>query len=115
MRNQQNGSQMSDMANKAEQLAGHQQDFEQRMRRNFGQGQENPQVAQQMADEKKQMREQYEQLQKEMQQTSRSLTATQPDTAKKLRDAWARASRKKSRAGWSGLSRRCAKAWVSTR
>ena len=87
MRNQQNGSEMADMANKAEQLAGQQQDFEQRLRRNFGQGQDNPQTAQQMADEKKQMHAAYDQLQKEMQQASRNLAGAQPDVSKKLRDA----------------------------
>ena len=64
MRQQQTGSEMGDLANKAEQLAGQQQDFEQRLRRNFGQGQGNQQTAQQMADEKQKMLDAYNQLQK---------------------------------------------------
>ena len=42
MRQQQTGSEIGDLANKAEQLADHQEDFEQRLRRNFGQGQNSP-------------------------------------------------------------------------
>jgi hypothetical protein len=87
MRNAQTGSEMNDVANKAEKLADQQQDFEQRLRRNFGQGQENDQAARQMADEKKQMHAAYDQLQKEMQAASRDMANTQPDVSKKLRDA----------------------------
>ncbi len=87
MRKQQNGSEIGDLANKAEQLAGQQQDFEQRLRRNFGQGQSNQQTAQQMADEKQRMLEQYNDLQKQMQQASRDVAGTQPGVSKDLRDA----------------------------
>ena len=87
MRNAQTGSEMSDIANKAEHLADQQQDYEQRLRHNFGEGQDNQAVAQQMADEKKQMHAAYDQLQKEMQAASRDMSASQPDVSKKLRDA----------------------------
>ncbi|HVW85572.1 MAG TPA: hypothetical protein VHB50_12870, partial [Bryobacteraceae bacterium] len=87
MANARNGSEMSDIANKAERLADQQQDFEQRLRRNFSGGQDNQQTAQQMADEKRQMHNAYDQLQKEMQSASRGLAGAQPDLAKKLRDA----------------------------
>jgi len=87
MRNAQTGSEMSDIANKAERLADQQQDYEQRLRHNFGEGQENQAVAQQMADEKKGMHSAYDQLQKEMQAASRDMAASQPDVSKKLRDA----------------------------
>jgi hypothetical protein len=86
-RKQQNGSEIGDLANKAEQLASQQQDFEQRLRRNFGQGQGNQQVASQMADEKQRMVDEYNALQKQMQQAARDVQATQPAVSKDLRDA----------------------------
>jgi hypothetical protein len=90
MRKQQNGSELGDLANKAEQLAGQQQDFEQRLRRNFGQGQSNQPTAQQMADEKQRMLDEYNQLTKQMQQTARDVAGTQPAVSKDLRDALGR-------------------------
>ncbi|HKD07430.1 MAG TPA: hypothetical protein VKB79_16125 [Bryobacteraceae bacterium] len=87
MRSAQTGSEMSDIANKAEKLADQQQDFEQRLRQNFSQGEDNQQTAQRMADEKKQMHSAYDQLQKQMQTASRDLASSQTDVSKKLRDA----------------------------
>ena len=78
---------LGDLANKAEQLAAQQQDFDQRLRRNFGQGQGNQQTAQQMADEKQKMLDSYNELQKQMQQAARDVAGTQPGVSKDLRDA----------------------------
>ena len=86
MRHQQAGSEMGDMADKAAQLAAQQQDFEQRLRRNFGAGQGNQQTAQQMADEKQRMLDAWNQLQKQMQQAARDVAGTQPGVSKNLRD-----------------------------
>ncbi len=87
LRKQQDGSEIGDLANKAEQLAGQQQDFEQRLRRNFGEGQGNQQTAQQMADERQRMLDAYNQLEKQMQQAARDVAGTQPGVSKDLRDA----------------------------
>ncbi len=86
-RKQQNGSQVADLANRSLQIAGQQQDFEQRLRRNFGTSQGNQQTARQMADEKQKMMDAFNQLQKDMQQAARDIAATQPGVAKDLRDA----------------------------
>jgi len=87
MRQQETGSELGNIANKADQLAAQQQDFEQRLRRNFGQGEGNQRTAQQMADEKQKMLDAYNQLQKEMLQASRDTSGTDPNTSKQLRDA----------------------------
>ena len=73
MRNQQNGSEMGDIANKAEQLAGQQQDFETAAAAQFRPGPGQSATAQQMVDEKQQMLDEYNQLQKQMQQAARDL------------------------------------------
>jgi len=87
VRKQQSGSELADLANKAEQMAAQQQDFEQRLRRNFGQAQGSQQTAQQMADEKQKQLDAYNQLQKQMQQAARNTAGTQPGVSKDLRDA----------------------------
>ncbi len=86
MRHQQTGNEMGDLADKASQLAGQQQDFDQRLRRNFGAGQGTQQTAQQMAEEKQRMLDQWNQLQKQMQQAARDIAGTQPGVSKDLRD-----------------------------
>jgi len=91
VRKQQNGSEIGDLANQAAQLAGQQQDFEQRLRRSFGQGQNNQQLSQQMAEEKQKMLDAYNNLQKGMQQAARDVSSTQPGISKELRDAMGRA------------------------
>lgn len=91
-RKQQNGSEVGDLARQSEQLASQQQDYEQRLRRNFGQGQQkdNQQLENQMADEKQRMIDSYNNLQKQMQQAARDVQATQPGVSKDLRDAMGR-------------------------
>ena len=88
---QQAGNQMGDLANKADKLAGQQQDFEQQMRKDFGAGEADQKTADKMANEDAAMREQYAQLLKDMQQATRTMTGSQPDVAKQLRDASGRA------------------------
>ncbi len=87
LRHQQTGSELGDIANKAEQLAARQQEFEQALRRNFGQGAADPRIATQMAEEKQKMLDSYNQIQKDMQQAARDVGGTQPNVAKDLRDA----------------------------
>ncbi len=91
MQKQQASGQMGDLANKADRLAGQQQDFEQQMRKDFGSGDADEKTAQQMANQQQAMRENYSQLLKDIQQATRSMTGSQPDVAKQLRDASGRA------------------------
>ena len=83
MQQQQTGSELGEVANKADQLAAQQQDFEQRLRRNFGQNEGSQRTAQQMADEKQKMLDAYNQIQKEMLQacpTPPALIPTPPNS-----------------------------------
>jgi hypothetical protein len=91
MQKQQVGSKIGDLANKAEKLAGQQQDFEQQMRKNFGVADADEKTAAQMANQRAAMREEYSQIQKDLQQATRAVTGSQPDVAKQLRDAAGRA------------------------
>ena len=90
MRAQQNGSELGNIANQAEQLASQQQDFEDKLKKNFQRGGSNPTVAQQLVQDKQKMLDEYNQLQKDMQQTARDLSGTQPDASKKLRETMGR-------------------------
>ncbi len=90
MRAQQNGSELGNIANEAEQIAGQQQEFEDKLKKNFQRGQANPAVAQQLVQDKQKMLDEYNQLQKDMQQTARDLAGTQPDASKKLRETMGR-------------------------
>ena len=92
LRNQQSGDEMGNLSRQAERLAGQQESFEQRMRKNFGSGQgadppRNQQLSQQMSEEKQQEIDDLSKLEKDMQQAARNLQQSQPDVSKKLRDA----------------------------
>ncbi|HLK17319.1 MAG TPA: hypothetical protein VKT81_00145 [Bryobacteraceae bacterium] len=90
MQHQNASQQLDDMAQKAGQLAQHQNDFQNRLRQSFSGGQqpgESQQQAGQMAREKEQMADQLKQLEKQMTETARSLAGAQNPVSNQLRDA----------------------------
>jgi hypothetical protein len=94
MRKQETGNAMSDAIDQSRKLAEKQSNFDSRLRHNFGAGasgdrseEQNRQLSGEMAQEKKREIEDLHQLEHSMQQTARNLQDTQPDAAKKLRDA----------------------------
>jgi hypothetical protein len=101
MRTQQAGSQLDDLAERADKLAQQQDDFSKRLDQTFGdprqpgrngrpapgsQGAAGQQAARQLADEKDKMAGQLDRLQKDMQQAARDLAGTQPAAAGRVRD-----------------------------
>ncbi len=99
MRQQQAGSQIDDLAERADKLAAEQGDFTKRLEsatggdarngtsgRNGTQGGANPQQIKQLADEKDKMAAELDRLQKDMQQAARDLAGTQPTAAGRVRD-----------------------------
>lgn len=88
MQHQNATQQLDDMAQKANQLAQHQTDYQNRLRQMFtGGGGQSPQQNSQMAGEKDQMADQLKQLEKQMGDAARSLAGTQNPVSTKLRDA----------------------------
>ncbi len=94
MRKQETGNAMSDAIDQSRKLAEKQSNFDSRLRHNFGAGasgerseEQNRQLSSEMAQEKKREIDDLHQLEHAMQQTARNLQDTQPDAAKKLRDA----------------------------
>ncbi len=94
MRKQETGNQVSDLAHRAQQLATQQQDFDNRMRRNFSgmdpaarTAEQNRQLSEQMAQEKQQMLNELSALEKQLQQAARDLASTQREASAKLRDS----------------------------
>ena len=96
MRQQQAGSQVDDLAERADKLAGQQNDFEQRLKQAFGSDRAgtrarrerngtSPQTKQ-LADEKDKMAGELDRLEKDMQQAARDLAGTQPAAAGRVRD-----------------------------
>ena len=93
MRKQETGNQVSDLAHKAQQLAAQQQDFDNRMRRNFSgvdpgarTAEQSKQLSEQMAQEKQQMLNELSALEKQLQQAARDLASTQREASTKLRE-----------------------------
>ena len=93
MRKQQAGDEIDEIAQKAVKLAQQQQDFSERLRKNFageGQGQQgSQQTAEKMAQEKQQMSADVQRLEQEMQRAARDLANTQGQASAKLREALA--------------------------
>jgi hypothetical protein len=94
MRQKQTGTEMAGVMDQAKKLAERQQGFDERLRKNFGGGasgdrsdQQNKQLSTQMAQEKHREIDDLHQLEHGMQQAARGMQNTQPDAAKKLRDA----------------------------
>ena len=79
--------QLTDLLNLAEQLAVEQQDFQLKLRQTFGSGEADEKVAAQMAQAQAAMEREYLQLQTMLQDSINSLSGSQPDAAKQLRDA----------------------------
>ena len=98
MRTQQAGSQLDDLADRADKLSQQQDDFAKRLEQAFGDarqpgrngratpGAAGQQQARQLADEKDKMAGQLDRLQKDMQQAARDLAGTQPAAASRVRD-----------------------------
>ncbi len=94
MRRQQNGSEMGDVQDQARKLAEKQKSFDERLRHNFAGGasgtrsdKQNQQLSGAMSDEKRREIEDLHQLEHTLQQAARGMQNTQPDAARKLRDA----------------------------
>ncbi len=94
MRHQQNGSQMGDVMDQARRLSERQKSFDERLRHNFADGaagnrseKQNEQLSAAMGDEKKREIDDLHQLEHTLQQAARGMQNTQPEAAKKLRDA----------------------------
>jgi hypothetical protein len=82
--------QLEDMAQKANQLAAHQTDYQNRMRQMFAEGAQPGQSQRQnsqMAGEKEQMADQLKQLEKQMGDTAQSLAGAKNPVSTKLREA----------------------------
>jgi hypothetical protein len=82
--------QLEDMAQKANQLAEHQTDYQNRMRQMFAEGAQPGQSQRQnsqMAGEKEQMADQLKQLEKQMGDTAQSLAGAKNPVSTKLREA----------------------------
>ena len=92
MRTQQAGSQLDDLADRADKSSQQQDDFSKRLDQTFGQPGRNggksatPQQARGLADEKDKMAGELDRLQKDMQQAARELAGTQPAAAGRVRD-----------------------------
>jgi hypothetical protein len=98
MRQQQAGSQLDDLSERADKLAQQQGDFAKRLEQAMGgdprsgnqgrpaPGGGTPQQARQLADEKDKMAAELDRLQKDMQQAARDLAGTQPAAAGRVRD-----------------------------
>ena len=116
MRHQQAGSEVGDLADKASQLASQQQDYEQRLRRSFGQGQDNQQTAQQMADEKQKMLDAAGTSCRNRCSRRRAISRdTQPGVSKNLRDTMGRSQQEEVATRMEIRRRRSAAAWGNTR
>ena len=105
IRQQQNSSQVGDLGQRADKLANEQQDFYNRMRQQFGNGQgvpdpRNPRAGQQpgapsradvekLAADKERMAQELDDLERDAQRTARDLAGTQPGASSKLREALA--------------------------
>ncbi len=95
LRNQQTGDQLDNLAREADRLASQQEDFDKRLRKNFGLGQgsdsgKQQQIARDMAREKQGMSEDLNRLEQAMQKASRELAESQRATSQKLRESLAR-------------------------
>ena len=90
LRHQQNGSELSQMADEADRLSNQQHSFEDKLKQTFGRGQGSQQTADQLVKDKQKLLDEYNQLQKEMQQSARDLNSTQPQIARQLRDTMGR-------------------------
>lgn len=89
MQNQNAAGQLDNMVQQANQLAGQQTDFQNRLRRSLG-GQDQTQMERQaraMAAEGQQMADQLKKLEKQMSDTAHSLAGAQNPTSNKLREA----------------------------
>src|SRR5215469_5820996 len=89
MQNQNAAGQLDSMVQQANQLAGQQSDFQNRLRRSLG-GQDTTQLERQaraMAAEGQQMADKLKQLEKQMSDTAHSLAGAQNPTSNKLREA----------------------------
>ena len=89
MQNQNAAGQLDNMVQQANQLAGQQSDFQNRLRRSLS-GQDQTQMERQarsMAAEGQQMADQLKQLEKQMSDTAHSLAGAQNPTSNKLREA----------------------------
>ncbi len=99
LRQQQSGSQLDDLSQRADQLAGQQHDFENRLRQTFGAdptgrngqpggAQQRPSAAQQraLAEEKDKMAQELDKLERDMQRAARELAGAQPSSAARVRD-----------------------------
>jgi hypothetical protein len=94
MRQKQTGTEMGGVMDQARKLAERQQSFDERLRKNFGGGaagdrseEQNKQLSSQMSQEKQREIDDLHQLEHGMQQAARGMQNTQPDAARKLRDA----------------------------
>ena len=94
MRHQQNGSEMGDVLDQARKLADKQKRFDERLRHNFAGGasadrseKQNQQLSSAMSEEKRREIDDLHQLEHTLQQAARGMQNTQPEAAKKLRDA----------------------------
>jgi hypothetical protein len=95
MRRQESSSQLSDLAERAEKLAGQQRDFANRLRKEFGSqafqngpggAADRQQLAEQMASEKEKLADQVDRLETDMKKAARDLASTQPDASARVRD-----------------------------
>lgn len=97
MRRQESSSQLGDLEQRAEKLAGEQRDLENRMRRAFGaQTLQDPraaassadsrQTAEQMAAEKEKMAAELERLESDMKKSARDLAQSQPEASARVRE-----------------------------
>jgi hypothetical protein len=101
LRQQQSSSQIDDLSQRADQLAGEQKDFESRLKQAFGgEGQQGAQQngksgagqrpgltqQRQLAEEKDKMAAQLDQLERDMQKAARDLAGTQPGASAHVRD-----------------------------
>jgi hypothetical protein len=92
MRRQETSSQLGDLEQRAEKLAGEQRDLENRMRRAYGpQAVQDPradarQAAEQMAAEKEKMAAELESLESGMKKAARDLAQTQPEASARVRE-----------------------------
>ncbi|MGA3188029.1 MAG: hypothetical protein ABSF22_13040, partial [Bryobacteraceae bacterium] len=91
MRRQESSSQLGDLEQRAENLAGQQRDFANRMRKEFGGqalqgGPVDRQKSEQMAAEKEKMATEVDRLETDMKKAARDLASTQPDASARVRD-----------------------------
>lgn len=100
MQHQNNSQSLDDLAKQAAQLAEHQNDYQNRLRQMFQNGQDSRpgqqpgqsrQEVDKMAGEKEQMADQLKQLEKQMGDAARSLAGVQSSVSTKVRDALAEA------------------------